>query len=43
VVRLVPVGSGPPARRFGAMRGKARVTAAFFQPLPPEELEAWER
>ena len=43
VVRLVPVGSGPPARRFGAMRGRARVTAAFFEPLPPEELEAWER
>jgi antitoxin (DNA-binding transcriptional repressor) of toxin-antitoxin stability system len=43
VVRLVPVGEGPPARRFGAMRGRARVTRAFFEPLPREELEAWEQ
>ena len=43
VVRLVPVAGGPPARRFGAMRRRARTTPAFFQPLPPEELEAWER
>lgn len=26
-------------RRFGAMRGRARVTKAFFQPLPHRELE----
>jgi len=24
------------------MRGRARVTAEFFEPLPPEELKAWE-
>jgi prevent-host-death family protein len=40
VVRLEPLA---PARRrkFGAMRGRARVGKAFFEPLPPEELEAW--
>lgn len=43
VARLVPLAGGPPARRFGALRGRARVTPAFFQPLPPQELKAWER
>ena len=42
VVRLVPVSAGKPERKFGAMAGRARVTEAFFEPLPPEELEAWE-
>jgi prevent-host-death family protein len=41
VVRLVPVGAPRVERRFGAMRGRAAVTAAFFDPLPPDELEAW--
>jgi prevent-host-death family protein len=41
VVRLVPVDAVPAGRRFGAMRGRAKVTAAFFEPLPPEELRAW--
>ena len=43
VVRLVPVADSPPKRHFGAMRGRARVTRAFFEPLPPAEVEAWER
>lgn len=30
-------------RRFGAMRGQAQVTEAFFDPLPEEELQAWEK
>lgn len=34
LTRLRKVRSG---RRFGAMRGRARVTRAFFDPLPPEE------
>ena len=42
VVRLTPVNSTPPRRRFGLMRGRATVTRAFFEPLPPEELERWE-
>ena len=25
-------------RRFGAMRGRARVTDAFFEPLPADEI-----
>ena len=41
VVRLVRMDAKPPRRRFGAMRGRARVTRAFFEPLPVEELAAW--
>jgi prevent-host-death family protein len=42
VVRLVPVGRTRPERRFGAMKGRARVTRAFFEPLPDDELAGWE-
>lgn len=41
VARLVPIKAEAPRRRFGAMRGRARVTYAFFEPLPPAELAAW--
>ena len=34
LTRLRAVRSG---RRFGAMRGRARVTREFFDPLPTEE------
>lgn len=43
VVRLVPVTTAPRRRRFGVMRGRAKVGRAFFEPLPAEELDAWER
>lgn len=33
VIRLVPVTAEPPQRRFGAMRGRARVDERFFEPL----------
>lgn len=42
MARLVPITSRPRRRKFGAMKGKARVTGAFFEPLPDEELDAWE-
>ena len=42
VVKLVRAEAEAPCRRFGAMRGRARVTRAFFEPLPDEELRAWE-
>ena len=41
VVRLVPV--NPLAqRRFGLYKGLAKIGAEFFEPLPEEELQAWE-
>lgn len=40
-VRLVAVEAAEPRRRFGALKGRIRLTRAFFEPLPPEELAAW--
>jgi antitoxin (DNA-binding transcriptional repressor) of toxin-antitoxin stability system len=42
VVRLTRLRTERPARRFGVMRGRARVTHAFFEPLPESELKRWE-
>ncbi len=36
VARLVPVAGMDRRRVFGAMRGRARVGNAFFEPLPPD-------
>ena len=43
VARLVPVRARPPRRKFGALAGKLVVSDAFFDPLPAEELGAWEK
>ena len=40
-VRLVPVVPEPP-RRPGRFAGQFSVTEAFFEPMPEEELGAWE-
>jgi prevent-host-death family protein len=37
VARLTRLRPVPLRRRFGALRGRAKVTRAFFEPLPPEE------
>jgi len=37
VARLVPVRHVTAKRQFGAMRGEARVSAVFFEPLPEDE------
>ena len=41
VVTLVPIDAETPGRQFGAMRGRARVTRAFFEALPDDEVAAW--
>ncbi len=41
VVRLVPC-EPRGKRRFGAMKGQIRINDDFFEPLPEEELDAWE-
>jgi prevent-host-death family protein len=41
VVRLVPVRAKPRKRKFGTMKGRAKVTDSFFEPLPVEELDVW--
>jgi len=43
VARLVPIKPQKKGRTFGAMRGRAKVDRRFFEPLPDEEIEAWER
>lgn len=42
VVRLVPIQSDVPKRRFGALAGRVGLDAAFFEPLPDEVLAGWE-
>jgi prevent-host-death family protein len=43
VVRLVPVEQSPKQRRVpGALKGVFTFDESFFDPLPPEELDAWE-
>lgn len=42
VARLVPVNPPKPRRVFGSLAGQVSVTDAFFEPLPEEELRAWE-
>ena len=42
VARLVPIPAAKPKRRFGAMKGKVAVGPEFFDPLPEDELDAWE-
>jgi prevent-host-death family protein len=40
-VRLVPV-DAPQKRRFGALRGRIAIDARFDEPLPEDELAAWD-
>ena len=42
VARLVPVVHRPKQRKFGAMKGRARVDDSFFESLPEDELARWE-
>ncbi len=41
VARLVSCRT-PAKREFGALRGQIRIDDRFFEPLPEEELAAWE-
>lgn len=40
VAKLVPLGKSAPSRKPGRLAG--RITEAFFEPLSPGELDAWE-
>lgn len=42
IAKLVAVDAVEPKRQFGAMRGRARTTPAFFEPLPADELDRWD-
>ena len=43
VAKLVPLDKAPGLRKFGALKGKVVVGAAFFEPLPEDELAVWEK
>lgn len=43
VVRLVPVGDVKGKRQPGSLKGKLLVGPEFFEPLPVEELSAWDQ
>ncbi len=42
VARLVPIAEQLPERRPGTLRGVVTIGDEFFEPLPAEELDAWE-
>jgi prevent-host-death family protein len=42
-VKLVPVNRPQPQRVFGSMKGRFTVPPEFFEPLPADELDAWEQ
>ena len=42
IAKLVPFQPVASKRRFGALRGTVSVGPEFFEPLPAEELAAWE-
>lgn len=41
VARLVAI--EPPAKReFGTLKGRIKLDDSFFEPLPADELDAWD-
>ncbi len=42
VARLTAIAPAPNKRQYGAYKGLATVTDAFFEPLPESELRGWE-
>lgn len=42
MVRLVPVDAPKVGRKYGALKDLCSFDESFFDPLPDEELDAWE-
>jgi prevent-host-death family protein len=43
VAKIVPYRPPVSKRQFGALRGEISIGPEFFEPLPEDELAAWER
>ncbi len=43
LARLVPIGPARATRVPGIAKGEFALTDAFFDPLPDDEMTAWER
>jgi prevent-host-death family protein len=41
VARIVPPAPPAQGRRIGALKGKVSIDDRFFEPLPDDELAAW--
>ncbi|HEY0838006.1 MAG TPA: type II toxin-antitoxin system Phd/YefM family antitoxin [Azospirillum sp.] len=42
VAKIVPLQPKTGKRQFGALKGKIDIGPEFFEPLPEDELKAWE-
>jgi prevent-host-death family protein len=42
VVKLIPIEKVQAKRQPGALKGQLAIPDDFFDPLPPDELDAWE-
>jgi prevent-host-death family protein len=43
VVKLVPIHPPQPKRQRGSLEGQVIVPDSFFDPLPDDELDAWDQ
>ena len=43
VAKVVPISAPPRKRRLNILQGKVKVGRKFFEPLPKQELDAWNR
>jgi prevent-host-death family protein len=43
IAKIVPYHPVTPKRQFGALRGVVSVGPEFFDPLPDDELAAWDQ
>jgi prevent-host-death family protein len=43
VVKLVPIDAARPKRQPGTWKGRFTVPDSFFDPLPDDELDLWEK
>ncbi len=43
LVKLVPIQPALPKRQRGSLEGQVVVPDSFFDPLPDDELDAWEQ
>jgi antitoxin (DNA-binding transcriptional repressor) of toxin-antitoxin stability system len=43
VAKIVPIQPKAKKRQFGALKGKISIGPEFFEPLPDDELKAWDQ
>ena len=43
IAKIVPYRPVAPKRQFGALRGVVSIGPEFFEPLPDDELAAWDQ